>query len=77
MNWNWKTWLKAALVRAFKTLAQTVVGGIAVGAALNEVEWLRVLSVGAVAFILSLMTSLAGLPEVELGTQAERESLDA
>ena len=62
---NWKTWLKAALIRAVKTLAQAVVSGIAVGAALDEVQWTRVVSVGLVSFILSLMTSLAGLPEVE------------
>ena len=63
--WNWKEWLKAALVRALKTFAQTFAGGLAVGAAVSEVQWLRVLSVSGVAFVLSMMTSLAGLPEVE------------
>ena len=61
----WKTWLKAALIRAVKTFAQTAVSMIAVGAAFSEIDWLRVLSVSGVAFVLSMLTSLAGLPEVE------------
>ena len=65
MKWNWKEWLKAALIRAVKTFAQTFVGCIAVGAAWSEVDWLRALSVSGVAFVLSILTSLAGLPEVE------------
>ena len=65
MKWNWREWLQAAGIRAIKTFAQTMVGPIAVGAALNEVDWLRALSVSGVACVLSLLTSLAGLPEVE------------
>ena len=65
MKWNWKEWLKAALIRAIRTFAQTFVGFIAVGAALEEVQWLRALSVSGVAFVLSILTSLGGLPEVE------------
>ena len=65
MKWNWSEWIKAALIRAVKTFAQTMVGSIAVGAAFQEVDWLRALSVSGVAFALSLLTSLAGLPEVE------------
>jgi len=65
MMWNWKEWAKAALIRAIKTLAQTAVSMIAVGAAFSEIDWLRVASVSGVAFVLSLLTSLAGLPEVE------------
>lgn len=65
MNWNWKEWIKAAGIRAVKTFAQTMIGTIAVGAAFNEVDWLRALSVSGVACVLSLFTSLAGLPEVE------------
>lgn len=61
-----RTWLKAALVRAVKTMAQTAVGMIAVGAAMSEVQWLYVGSVSLTAGILSILTSLAGLPEVEL-----------
>ena len=62
---NWKEWLKAALVRAVKTFAQTAGASITVGAAMSEVDWLRVTSVSGVAFILSMLTSLGGLPEVE------------
>lgn len=62
---DWKKWAVAALVRAIKTFAQTMVGSIAVGAAFSEVDWLRALSVSVVACVLSLLTSLAGLPEVE------------
>ena len=64
-NWDWKEWLRAALIRALKTFAQTFVGCIAVGAAVEEVAWLRALSVSGVSFVLSMMTSLAGLPEIE------------
>ena len=64
--WNWKEWLKAALIRAVKTFAQTAAASITVGAAVSEVDWLRVLSVSGVAFVLSILTSAAtGLPEVE------------
>lgn len=65
MNWDWKKWALAALVRAVKTFAQTFASMIAVGAAASEVDWLRALSVSGVAFVLSWLTSLAGLPEVE------------
>ena len=65
MKRDWKNWALAALIRAVKTFAQTFVGCIAVGAAVEEVQWLRALSVSGVAFVLSWMTSLAGLPEVE------------
>jgi len=71
MKWNWKDWLKAALIRAIRTFAQTFVGFIAVGAALEEIQWLRALSVSGAASVLSILTSLAtGLPEVE---QAEEK----
>ena len=66
MKWNWKEWALAALIRAIRTFAQTFVGFIAVGAALEEVQWLRALSVSGAAFVLSILTSLAtGLPEVK------------
>ena len=65
MKWNWKEWLKCALIRAIKTFAQTFVGCVAVGAAVEEVQWLRALSVSGAACVLSILTSLAtGLPEV-------------
>ena len=63
---DWKKFLVAALIRAVRTFAQTFVSMIGVGAAFNEVDWLRALSVSGVAFVLSILTSLAtGLPEVE------------
>ena len=64
MKWNWAEWFKAAGIRALKTFAQTMVGSIAVGAAFSEIDWLRAMSVSGVACVLSLLTSLAGLPEV-------------
>ena len=64
-KWDWKEWLKAALIRAIKTFAQTAAASITVGAAMEEVQWLRVLSVSGVAFVLSMLTSLAGLQEVD------------
>lgn len=66
MKRDWKKWLLAALIRAVRTFAQTFVGFIAVGAALEEIQWLRALSVSGAAFVLSILTSLAtGLPEAE------------
>ena len=66
MKRDWKQWALAALIRAVRTFAQTFVGFIAVGAALEEIQWLRALSVSGAAFVLSILTSLAtGLPEVE------------
>ena len=63
---DWKKWALAALIRAIRTFAQTFVGFIAVGAALEEVQWLRALSVSGAACVLSILTSLAtGLPEVQ------------
>ena len=74
MKRNWKQWALAALIRALRTFAQTFVGFIAVGAALEEVQWLRALSVSGAAFVLSILTSLAtGLPEVEDNASAEEE----
>ena len=71
MNWDWKKWAVAALIRAVKTFAQTFAGCIAVGAAVEEVQWLRALSVSGVAFVLSVLTSLAGLPEVQRTQEGE------
>ena len=71
MNWNWKEWAIAALIRAVRTFAQTFVSMIAVGAAFSEIDWLRALSVSGVAFVLSMLTSLAGLPEVEKITEQQ------
>ena len=61
---DWKTWLKCAGVRAIKTVAQTAVATIGTAAVLEGVNWLTVVSAAALAGILSLLTSLAGLPEM-------------
>ena len=67
---DWKKFIVAALVRALRTFCQTFIGFIAVGAALSEIQWLRALSVSAVAAILSILTSIAtGLPEVDGNTE--------
>lgn len=60
-----KKWIKAAGVRALKTFAQTAVSLMTVGQAILEVNWVNVLSVSATAAIISVMTSIAGLPEIE------------
>jgi hypothetical protein len=66
MKRDWKKWAIAALIRAIRTFAQSMVAMIGVGAAFNEVDWLKALSVSGVAFVLSILTSLAtGLPEAE------------
>lgn len=59
----WKTWIKAAAVRAIKTVAQTAVATIGTTAVMSEVDWMMVASASALAGVLSLLTSLAGLPE--------------
>ena len=61
----WIKWIKAAGIRAIKTVAQTAVGMITVGAAISEINWPYVASVSVVAGVASLLTSLAGIPEVE------------
>lgn len=60
-----KEWFKAAGIRALKTMAQTAISMITIGQAVLDVNWLNVLSVSVVAGVLSLLTSVAGLPEVE------------
>ena len=60
-----KKWLKAAGVRSDKTMAQTAVSMLTVGQAVLDVNWVNVLSVSAVAGVISMLTSVAGLPEVE------------
>ena len=63
---NFKAWIKSAGIRAIKTFAQTFLATIGMGAAvLGDVDWVLVLSSSALAAILSIMTSLAGLPEVK------------
>ena len=69
-----KKFITAALIRSLRTFCQTFIGFIAVGAALSEIQWLRALSVSAVAAILSILTSIAtGLPEVDNDKGAHEE----
>ena len=62
---NWKAWAKAAGIRAVKTVAQTAVATIGTGAVFSQVDWRMVVSASILAGVLSLLTSVAGLPEVE------------
>lgn len=60
-----KAWWKAAGIRAIKTVAQTAVATIGTSAVISEVNWIMVASASVLAGILSLLTSVAGLPELE------------
>lgn len=60
-----KSWIKKAGIRAIKTVAQTAIATIGTSALFSDVNWLVVLSASVLAGVLSLLTSLAGLPEVE------------
>ncbi len=60
-----KQWLRAALIRALKTVAQSAVGLIPAAATIAEVDWLTVTGCALLAGLVSLLTSLAGLPEVD------------
>lgn len=62
---NIKNWIKAAGIRALKTIAQTAVATIGTSAVIGDVNWVMVASASALAGILSLLTSVAGLPELE------------
>jgi hypothetical protein len=63
-EWIFKKWIKAAVIRALKTVAQTAIATIGVSAVMSDVNWLAVGSSAVLAGILSILTSVAGLPEV-------------
>ena len=60
-----KAWIKAAGIRALKTICQTAIATIGTAALVSEVNWMTVVSTAALAGVLSLLTSVAGLPEVK------------
>lgn len=62
---DWKQWTKAATVRAIKTVAQTAVGVIGASTVVSSVDWKVVVSSAVLAGVVSILTSIAGLPEVE------------
>ena len=67
MKTNLKKWIKAAGIRALKTTAQTAIATIGSSAIFTDVNWVMVLSASALAGLLSLLTSIAGLPELKNG----------
>ena len=76
MKTNFKSWLKAAGIRAIKTVAQTAASMIPLGVSIEEVGWLAVLGTAALAGVCSLLTSVAGIPEVK-AVNAEGEEISA
>ena len=68
MKYDFKNWIKAAGIRAIKTIAQTAVATIGTSAVISEVNWVMVASASVLAGVLSLLTSVAGLPELDEGT---------
>ena len=64
MSNYWKNWIKAAGIRAIKTVAQTAIATIGTSAVIGDVNWFMVASASALAGILSLLTSISGIPEV-------------
>ena len=71
---NWKAWFKAAGIRAIKTVAQAAIATIGVAVVMSDVDWVAVVSSSILAGVLSLLTSLAGLPELK--DEPEEESDD-
>lgn len=73
MKEYWKDWLKAAAIRAIKTIAQTAIATIGTSAVISAVDWKMVLSASILAGGLSLLTSVAGIPEVNKDNYPEAE----
>ena len=71
MKTNFKDWAKAAGIRAIKTMAQSALSLITVGNMLTEMNWISILSISATAGIVSVLTSVAGLPELKDNTIGE------
>lgn len=71
MKYKFVDWIKAAGIRAVKTVAQTALSLISVGAVMSEIDWVTVASASVVAGIYSLLTSVAGLPELNTETEGE------
>ena len=69
-----KNWFKAAAIRAIRTIAQTAIATIGSSAAIGDVNWTMVASASALAGILSLLTSVAGLPEVKEDEKEKEEA---
>lgn len=66
-----KNWIKCAGIRAIKTIAQTTIATIGTSAVISEVNWVMVISASCLAGFLSILTSIAGLPEVKGGNDDE------
>lgn len=70
---NWKSWAHAAGIRAVKTMAQTAVGVIGASTVISSVDWRMVVSAAVLSGVVSILTSVAGLPEVPKDTDDARE----
>jgi len=71
MKESTKSWLKAAGIRALKTFAQATIAAIGTTALMGQVDWVAALSIAGLSAVLSILTSVAGLPEVESGVRTE------
>lgn len=71
MKKNFKKWLKCAGIRAIKTVAQTAVATIGTSAVIGDVNWIMVLSASALSGVLSMLTSIAGIPEANEGDKSD------
>ena len=76
-KWNWKQWGKAAGVRAVKTMAQTAIALIPASVMISAVDWRTVLGTAALSGVVSMLTSLAGIPEVDENADGENDCKNA